>query len=38
MLPRSDIEAMDQPTILYVIYRVVNAHRQTFLCETAEYH
>ena len=24
MLPRSDIEAMDRPTVLYVIYRMVS--------------
>ena len=36
MLLRSDIEAMDQPTILYMIYRMVSA-QQTFLHETAEH-
>ena len=27
MLPRSDIEAMDRPTVLYVIYRMVSAQQ-----------
>ena len=37
MLPRSDIEAMDRPTVLYVIYRMVSAQQTNLLRETAEY-
>ena len=37
MLPRSDIEAMDRPTILYMIYRMVSAQQTNLLCEMAEY-
>ena len=28
MPPRSDIEAMDQPTVLYVIYRMVSVQQK----------
>ena len=37
MPPRSDIEAMDQPTILYMIYRMVSVQQTFFLHETAEH-
>ena len=36
MPPRSDIEAMDRPTVLYVIYRMVRAQQTNILRVTAE--
>ena len=37
MPPRSDIEAMDQSTILYVIYRMVSAQQTNLVHETVEH-
>ena len=37
MAPRSDIEAMDGPTVLYVIYRMVSAQQTNLLRKMAEY-
>ena len=37
MLPRLDIEAMDQPTILYMIHLMVSAQQTNLLRETAEH-
>ena len=37
MPPRSDIEAMDRPTVLYVIYRMVSAQQTNLLCEMAKH-
>ena len=37
MPPRSDIEAMDQPTVLYMIYRMLSAQQTNLLCEMAEH-
>ena len=37
MLPRSDIEAMDRPTILYMIYRMVSAQQMNLLRDTVKH-
>ena len=37
MAPRSDIEAMDRPNVLYVIYRMVSAQQTNLLRKTAGY-
>ena len=34
MPPRSDIEAMDRPTVLFIIYRMVSAQQTNlFVCD-----
>ena len=37
MSPRSDVEAMDRPTVLYVIYCMVSAQQTNLLRVTAKY-
>ena len=37
MLPRLDIEAMDRPIILYMIYCMVSAQQMNLLRETAKH-
>ena len=36
MQPRSDIEAMDLPTTLYIIYHMVSVQQMNILRETAK--
>ena len=34
MLPRSGIEAMDQPTVLYILYSMITAQEMNLLPNT----
>ena len=35
MLPRSDIEAIDRPTVLYILYSVISVQQTILLPENA---
>ena len=35
MPPRSDIEAIDRPTVLYILYSMINAQQTNLLPENA---
>ena len=38
MLPRSDIEAIDRPTVLYILYSTISAQQTNLLPENASQH